>query len=639
MADKYPYNVEAPQELIYQWSQDIVFDYSSGQFPSGNEIEFLWENYYMPLPHYKGDILLESHVWKRYKVGKSGVWSLPIRVNDLTKDITINSKGIIEGKETYSLIFNQESGINIESNDFYMPTFEGEAWLESYLNSYISGINPIKVTNGVISHSNSVGHKHVPSGGLASQVLTTDGADNYSWETDVPFDGYTKTELNTSGAGGQVHWDNVTSKDTVYYDATIGGATADYPANDVTDGLKAALDAGYYNLKVIADFTVHADLGVHSKDIVLDADELKIVTFTVANTADLKLNIRGISLQGLSVTRFTANSSLLILNTAFTEGFTVFNNNVTISKCKLSAGTITIDPLAENTIIENCTTVTPIIKAGINTRLINNYATDGNPSTNALQEKLEITGKTSGGVGDLLNLKDVNGNSILAVDDIGTITFSEEGYISYDAAGNDMIIYASSDITIMPAGSVRIAGTKSTNTYLAPFSDNVVSLGHIGRHWTNLHLSGDATIFNAIGTASNLTISAGNTRDDGAANTAAIILNFPKDVSDGTSVVTRDYVNTNYLVLTQNANILTIGAGGQVALGSHQPTEKLDVGGNITVTGTYKVNGVQVVTTQQPVIADATGAATGTDAVMINELKTQLNSALAMLRTHGLITT
>jgi len=39
----------------------------------------------------------------------------------------------------------------------------------------------------------------------------------------------------------------------------------------------------------------------------------------------------------------------------------------------------------------------------------------------------------------------------------------------------------------------------------------------------------------------------------------------------------------------------------------------------------------------QPAIANATGTATGTDAVMINELKTQLNAALDMLRTHKLI--
>ena len=31
----------------------------------------------------------------------------------------------------------------------------------------------------------------------------------------VPFPYYTKTELNTSGAGGAVHWDNVTNKPTI----------------------------------------------------------------------------------------------------------------------------------------------------------------------------------------------------------------------------------------------------------------------------------------------------------------------------------------------------------------------------------------------------------------------------------------
>ncbi|MCK4500964.1 hypothetical protein KAU11_10745, partial [Candidatus Babeliales bacterium] len=79
----------------------------------------------------------------------------------------------------------------------------------------------------------------------------------------------------------------------------------------------------------------------------------------------------------------------------------------------------------ENTIIENCTTVTPILYTGINTRLINNYATDGNPSTNVLQEKTTIIAKTSASNKNIIEGMDSNEILQFAVSDKGDLTVNE----------------------------------------------------------------------------------------------------------------------------------------------------------------------------------------------------------------------
>ena len=53
----------------------------------------------------------------------------------------------------------------------------------------------------------------------------------------------------------------------------------------------------------------------------------------------------------------------------------------------------------------------------------------------------------------------------------------------------------------------------------------------------------------------------------------------------------------------------------------------------------YQVFGTQVVGAQEIAENDVSGTATGTDATLINQLKTTINSLLAKLRTHGLIAT
>jgi len=75
---------------------------------------------------------------------------------------------------------------------------------------------------------------------------------------------------------------------------------------------------------------------------------------------------------------------------------------------------------------------------------------------------------------------------------------------------------------------------------------------------------------------------------------------------------------------------------GKVGINIENPTEILDVGGNVNVTGVYKVDDTQVIKEQQSAIADIADT-TGTDSDGTARLK--VNDILAMLRTHGLIET
>ena len=82
---------------------------------------------------------------------------------------------------------------------------------------------------------------------------------------------------------------------------------------------------------------------------------------------------------------------------------------------------------------------------------------------------------------------------------------------------------------------------------------------------------------------------------------------------------------------------------GNVGINDTSPAEKLDVTGNINLTGVLKVDGVQVLKEQQAHIADAkTDYTTGdldTEAEIItalNATNTKINAILLMLETHGL---
>ncbi|MCP4255507.1 MAG: hypothetical protein GY775_19300 [Candidatus Scalindua sp.] len=78
--DNYPNNIESPQQIFIEYAADIDFDYSNGQYPTGNESAWKWESHYIPIPHKVGSVSVGKHVFMRIKVGISGKWTYPIKM-------------------------------------------------------------------------------------------------------------------------------------------------------------------------------------------------------------------------------------------------------------------------------------------------------------------------------------------------------------------------------------------------------------------------------------------------------------------------------------------------------------------------------------------------------------------------------
>ena len=241
--DNYPYNIEAPQRVYVQYSQDIDFDYSTGKYPLGESFEgFVWETIYNPLPHSYGDLSLGRHVWMRWRIGEKDNWTLPMRFTDSILNIettaleqilgtnqsqfrfkyTMNSGEIIYSE--YMVITNGIDGrgilnsrivdvnlyldytdnttqnlgrvVGYNGNGFPLDTLNpGEIpyidadgniiWTQfiDILDLNLSGTSPISYTHGVISHLNTDGNKHIPIGGVLNDLLTTNGSGTYIWQS------------------------------------------------------------------------------------------------------------------------------------------------------------------------------------------------------------------------------------------------------------------------------------------------------------------------------------------------------------------------------------------------------------------------------------------------------------------------
>lgn len=60
---------------------------------------------------------------------------------------------------------------------------------------------------------------------------------------------------------------------------------------------------------------------------------------------------------------------------------------------------------------------------------------------------------------------------------------------------------------------------------------------------------------------------------------------------------------------------------------------------NVDVSGTVKVGGTQVLTSQQTAIADLNQTISGPTAAEVQAISDKVDAILAMLRTHGIIAT
>ena len=100
--DRFPYTLEAPHRLYVEWSHDIDFDYTSGLYPTGSESEFDWESAFNPATHKVSGVDVGATVWRREKIGKSGIWTLPMYFKgqdgtDGTNGISIIEARIVSG--------------------------------------------------------------------------------------------------------------------------------------------------------------------------------------------------------------------------------------------------------------------------------------------------------------------------------------------------------------------------------------------------------------------------------------------------------------------------------------------------------------------------------------------------------------
>lgn len=108
-----------------------------------------------------------------------------------------------------------------------------------------------------------------------------------------------------------------------------------------------------------------------------------------------------------------------------------------------------------------------------------------------------------------------------------------------------------------------------------------------------------------------------------------------------------DVKNSDGDLFFRARNDKKIGVGGVTA-----PSESLDILGSLNVSTSIKINSVKILDVQQAAISDVSLTTTETSGSSytsneqdmlthlkadVDSLKTQLNLALAMLRTHGLI--
>lgn len=243
--DNYPHNIEAPQRVYVQYSQDIDFDYSNGKYPLGETHEgFVWENIYYPLQHTVGVETLGKHVWMRWKIGEKESWTAPMRLTDSFLNIETTDTEVIQGTSNvkfrfkytlttgeiiYSEYITLSNGINgrgIQSLDIiggnlqvtytdnttanlgrvvgydgtgipvgaadysYLTTFSNvPTWRPplDLFNDMLSAVSPILYADGEFSHAVTDGNRHIPIGGTDGYVLSTDGSGNYTWVRRLEF--------------------------------------------------------------------------------------------------------------------------------------------------------------------------------------------------------------------------------------------------------------------------------------------------------------------------------------------------------------------------------------------------------------------------------------------------------------------
>ena len=270
--DNYPNNIEAPQKLYIQYSHDIEWDYSTGQYPDGEESLWDWESYYIPIDHKINGRTVGRHEWMRIKIGAMKNWSYPIRFAANVTNISSVSAEIVEEDISYTefkiiltfaggdttesepiRIRNGQDGIGIEScevrEDGYLwvtytdgtvvnvgrargqdaeglPPAQNDDWVLSQsagspvwvsplqvLSNAVSGVAPIEYDflTGEISHNDDDGNRHIPIGGSPGFILSTNGSGVYSWLDPTELDPTVPSWVKAITATQISNWDTAYS--------------------------------------------------------------------------------------------------------------------------------------------------------------------------------------------------------------------------------------------------------------------------------------------------------------------------------------------------------------------------------------------------------------------------------------------
>lgn len=190
--DNYPNNIESPVRLYTQYSSDIEFDYTNGQYPIGSEAEgFFWENQFTPVEHQVNGNTIPPHVWMRYRLGTDGAWTAPIRIGgNVVQNMTMEPISESPGDYTFVITLGDGSTQIIE-----LTGIKGEDGIDGI--DGVDGIdgqgwNLFTVPGPILQWSSPVlvhnpAYMHITTNGISGQALQSSGDGTFTWDDNLWF--------------------------------------------------------------------------------------------------------------------------------------------------------------------------------------------------------------------------------------------------------------------------------------------------------------------------------------------------------------------------------------------------------------------------------------------------------------------
>jgi hypothetical protein len=268
--DSLPYNIESLVGMIVQYSPDIEWDWSSGEYPKGTEDVFKWSSTFQPIKWTNGEFV-NYHVWMRFKFNGAGIWSVPVRF--------IGEKG-----------------------DKGNMGKDGENTLEKLI-----AIAPLhfNLATNTLTHSSTEGFSHIPVGGTNGQFLQKIGSNSYGWAT-------VSVDLSNYLQGGQV--DNVSEliNDANYISVATTPQEDDILQFDGTDWISTPFDTSS------KEWTVHFPTTYLPIGIATDAD-IRIDSVVLHNVDEVEIAVGNNGYDPLIPPKYIlANTIFRIRVTSFT---------------------------------------------------------------------------------------------------------------------------------------------------------------------------------------------------------------------------------------------------------------------------------------------------------------------------------